>query len=145
MEIGEIASSFNLGVENYDKNFFLINCPADILIDIAKKLKENGFNYMHTVSVVDYTPENKGFQVNYIVENMDKKQLVMLRVNIDGLKVPSLCSVFPSVQPHEREEWEMFGIEFVGNPRLELMLLPDDAKGKFPLRKSYTFEKHKRG
>jgi NADH-quinone oxidoreductase subunit C len=38
----------------------------------------------------------------------------------------------------------MFGVEFVGNPRLEVMLLPDWAQGMFPLRKSYDFKKHRK-
>jgi len=36
----------------------------------------------------------------------------------------------------------MFGVEFVGNPRLEVMILPEWAKGLFPLRKSYTLKKY---
>ncbi|MEO2082514.1 MAG: NADH-quinone oxidoreductase subunit C [Desulfurobacteriaceae bacterium] len=142
----KVKSKFGFESEPYDTNMLLIHGERDKVRPLMEFLKENGFNYPHTVSVVDYTPEGKGFQVNYILENVFEKKFVIVRVELgsEDLSVPSVCDIFPPLQPHEREAWEMFGIEFIGNPRLEVMLLPEWATGLFPLRKSYDFKKHRK-
>jgi len=142
----KVKSEFGLESEAYDTNMLLVRCKREQLRNLMKFLKENGFRYSHTVSVVDYTPKGEGFQVNYILENLNDKKFVMVRVNIpeNDLTVPTVSDIFPPLQPHEREAWEMFGVEFIGNPRLEVMLLPDWAEGWFPLRKSYDFKKHRK-
>ena len=50
--------------------------------------------------------------------------------------VPSIVSVYPGVDWHERETWDMFGIVFDGHPALTRILMPDDWPGH-PQRKDY--------
>jgi len=141
-----IKEKFGFEAEPYDTNKLLVYATKEKVRDLMSFLKSCGFKYPHTVSVVDYTPKGEGFQVNYILENLTEKKLVIVRVNLpeDNLRIPSVCDIYPPLQPHEREAWEMFGIEFVGNPRLEVMILPEWAEGWFPLRKSYDFKKHRK-
>jgi len=40
--------------------------------------------------------------------------------------IPSLIEVFAGSNWHEREAYEMFGIEFNNHPNLTKMYLPDD-------------------
>ena len=142
----KVKSRFGFESEPYDTNFLLVRAERAKIRELMEFLKEEGFRYPHTVSVVDYTPKGEGFEVNYVLENIEQKKFVMVRVKLpeDDLTVPSVCDIFPPLQPHEREAWEMFGVEFVGNPRLEVMILPEWAEGWFPLRKSYDFEKDKK-
>ena len=44
--------------------------------------------------------------------------------------------VYPGADWHERETWEMFGIEFDGHPALRHLYLPFEFEGH-PLRKDY--------
>ena len=142
----KVKEKFGFESEPYDTNILLVHGERNSVRELLKFLKEQGFNYPHTVSVVDYTPKGEGFQVNYLLENLELKKLVMVRVNLpeDDLTIPSVHDIFPPLQPHEREAWEMFGVEFIGNPRLEVMLLPEWAEGWYPLRKSYDFKKHRK-
>jgi NADH-quinone oxidoreductase subunit C len=142
----KIKAEFGFDTESYDTNMLLVHGKRERIRDLMKLLRSYGFKYPHTISVVDYTPKGEGFQVNYIVENLVEKKFVIVRVNLpeNDLRIPSVCDLFPPFQPHEREAWEMFGIEFVGNPRLEVMILPDWAEGLYPLRKSYDFKKHRK-
>jgi NADH-quinone oxidoreductase subunit C len=54
----------------------------------------------------------------------------------DGEPVPSVVSVWPTADWHEREAWDMFGIRFEGHPNLVRILMEDDWDGH-PLRKDY--------
>jgi NADH-quinone oxidoreductase subunit C len=50
--------------------------------------------------------------------------------------IPSIVSIYPGVDWHERETWDMFGIVFDGHPSLTRILMPDDWPGH-PQRKDY--------
>jgi NADH-quinone oxidoreductase subunit C len=50
---------------------------------------------------------------------------------------PSISGVYSGALWHERETWEMFGIEFAGHPRLVNLYLPEDFEGH-PLLKSFN-------
>ncbi len=52
------------------------------------------------------------------------------------LSVDTLLRVFPGVNWHEREAWEMFGINFNGHPDLRHIYLPGEFEGN-PLRKDF--------
>jgi NADH-quinone oxidoreductase subunit C len=50
---------------------------------------------------------------------------------------PSLYPVWPAVDWHERESYDLLGIHYDGHPNLVRILMPDDWLGH-PLRKDYT-------
>lgn len=50
--------------------------------------------------------------------------------------LPSLVPVYPTLDWHERETFDMFGIVFDGHPALTRILMPDDWPGH-PQRKDY--------
>jgi len=54
----------------------------------------------------------------------------------DGEPLDTLVPVYPSVDYHEREAWDMMGIPFTGHPNLRRILLPDYWEGH-PQRKDY--------
>ncbi len=60
---------------------------------------------------------------------------VMVRVN-DGEPVPSVVPVWPTADWHEREQYDLMGIEFSGHPNLKRLIMPSDWDGH-PLRKDY--------
>lgn len=55
----------------------------------------------------------------------------------DNPSIDSIVSLWPGAGWHEREAAEMFGIDFVGNPNLTHLYLPDSFEGH-PLRKSFA-------
>jgi NADH/F420H2 dehydrogenase subunit C len=62
-----------------------------------------------------------------------------LRVQVwveDGEPAPSVVSVWPTADWHEREAYDLFGIVFDGHPDLTRILMDDDWEGH-PLRKDY--------
>ena len=84
------------------------------------------------------TPKPKRFAVNYhLLSISDKPRRVRLQVWIDdGEPVPTVVPVWPTADWHEREAYDLMGIEFAGHPNLKRILMDDDWEGH-PLRKDY--------
>ncbi len=63
-----------------------------------------------------------------------------VRVTVDRDKpvIPSVASIWPTADWHEREAFDLMGIEFSSHPDLRRILCPDDWEG-YPLRKDYEF------
>ena len=57
----------------------------------------------------------------------------------DDLTADSLADVFPPAEWAEREVYDLFGVEFAGNPDMTRILQPDSAT-IFPLRRSFLLE-----
>jgi NADH-quinone oxidoreductase subunit C len=79
------------------------------------------------------------FQVFAMVAStLGAHQRVILKTDVDESdpRAESWVSVYPGADWHERETWEMFGIEFDGHPALRHLYLPFEFEG-FPLRKDY--------
>ncbi|MDB5294642.1 MAG: nuoC [Phycisphaerales bacterium] len=53
-----------------------------------------------------------------------------------GLKVDSVCGVWPAAEWMEREAYDLFGVIFVGHPDLR-RIMTWNGYGNYPLRKDY--------
>jgi NADH:ubiquinone oxidoreductase subunit C len=80
----------------------------------------------------------KRFSLSYhLLALRDDHARVRLQVWVDeGEPVASVVSVWPTADWHEREAWDLFGVNIVGHPNLERILMPEDWEGH-PLRKDY--------
>jgi NADH:ubiquinone oxidoreductase subunit C len=59
------------------------------------------------------------------------------KVDREDPKSNSLINILPSVELFERETYEMLGVYFIGHPRNERFLLPEDWADIPPLRKDF--------
>lgn len=83
-------------------------------------------------------PKPKRFSVSYhLLALRPGAPRVRLQCWVDeGERVPSVVSVWPTCDWHEREQFDLMGIVFEGHPNLTRLLMPDDWEGH-PLRKDY--------
>jgi NADH:ubiquinone oxidoreductase subunit C len=83
-------------------------------------------------------PKPKRFSVSYhLLALREGAPRMRLRCWVDeGEHVPSVVSVWPTCDWHEREQHDLMGIEFDGHPNPTRILMPDDWEGH-PLRKDY--------
>ena len=110
----------------------------DVLRDVCLYLRDQeGFNFLVDLCGVDLAKSNGAarFQVVYYLRNLETKDELRLKVGTDG-SVDTVSDIWPTANWHEREVYDMFGIEFKGHPNLERLYLPEDFEG-FPLRKDY--------
>ena len=83
-------------------------------------------------------PKPKRFSVSYHLLAL-REGAPRLRLQVwcdDGEPVPSVVTVWPTADWHEREAWDMMGIPIDGHPNLERILMEEDWEGH-PLRKDY--------
>jgi len=51
--------------------------------------------------------------------------------------INTICDIWQTANFHEREVYEMFGVNFINHPDLRLLILPDGWEGKNPLLKNF--------
>jgi NADH-quinone oxidoreductase subunit C len=109
----------------------------------AIQLYKQGYTTLISLSAIDFPKENKLEVIASLTgyELAGKPRVVELVTSIsrDNPVITSLTTVFPSAEFHEREAFEMFGIEFKGHPDLRHLLLdPEEYTGIHPLRKDFV-------
>jgi NADH-quinone oxidoreductase subunit C len=113
---------------------------------------------LNGVDYLNYPGADHRFAVNYGLTSVPHNRRLWLKVFLDpaqetgpgtgvrdedaiekgdpGLKIDSVCGVWPGAEWMEREVYDMFGIIFVGHPDLR-RILTWNGYGSYPLRKDY--------
>ena len=116
-----------------------IKVSASSVKEIATALRQDPefqFDYLMCLSGVD---NGKNIlSVVYHLSSMQHRHKITVKVEVpvDKPEVPSVSSIWPTANWHEREAYDLIGIKFTGHPDLRRMLLPEDWDGH-PLRKDY--------
>jgi NADH-quinone oxidoreductase subunit C len=111
--------------------------PAEIVVAAATELNREGFG-LDTITGVDWLADRQMEVVyDYFHPLTGLRAVVRARIPRENPEIPSIASVFPGANWHERETHDFFGIKFLGHPNLTPFLLPEDAT-YHPLRKDYT-------
>jgi len=110
------------------------------IVDTCRVLRDEfGFEMLAAQTAVDYWPEQAPrFHIVYQLNSLSHNRRISLRVPVDGNApiIPTVESVYPNANWHEREIYDMFGIRFEGHSDLRRILMPYDWVGH-PLRKDY--------
>jgi NADH dehydrogenase I D subunit len=79
------------------------------------------------------------FVAIYQLYSLQNQQRLRLSASLSGdpPTVDSVSSIWPAADWHERETFDLFGIQFKGHPEMRRILLPHDWVGH-PLRKDYA-------
>ena len=143
-----LANNFGADVKIVYKKEFRskIMVKPENLVETALFLRNNhGFDHAESASGTDYPADNE-IELNYHLgsySNTDYYPYIVIlstRVNRDDPKSNSLINIFPSVEYHERETYEMLGVYFLGHPRNERFILPEDWADIPPLRKDFRIK-----
>jgi len=109
--------------------------PAQV-VAAAQIMDREGFG-LDAITGVDWIAQNEMEVVyDYFHPTDAVRAVVRTRIPRATPEVPTIISVFPGANWHERETHDFFGITFAGHPNLKPFLLPEDANFH-PLRKDY--------
>lgn len=94
---------------------------------------------------VDYVADDKMACV-YDLYSYDLKHSFAVKVFTprSAPSIPSVVELWSIADWHEREAFDLLGIDFPGHPDLRRILCADDWEG-FPLRKDYVFPREYHG
>lgn len=128
--------------------------PASKLVTIAQLLHTHESTYFDSLACitgVDNGPAQNTMEVIYhlysIPFNLHLALKVIVTRNAEGEalpEIPTLTSIWKGANWHEREAYDLLGINFVGHPDLRRILLPADWEGH-PLRKDYEHQAYYHG
>jgi NADH-quinone oxidoreductase subunit D/NADH-quinone oxidoreductase subunit C/D len=108
------------------------------LLEVATFIRdEMGYDYLSSVTAVDYLPEGKMEVVYHTFRSTGGPALVFkTQTARENSAVPSLVPIYPGAEFQEREAWDLFGIRFEGHPDLRRILLWEGFDGH-PMRKDW--------
>lgn len=146
--INSIQSTFKN--TSYDFDTLKINVDFTSWIDTHKILKKDfNLSFFNWLSAVDWDNEVKtgdapkepvtpSFEILSCLSQTNSNNLVISSTVIskENAEIESLVDVFAGANWHEREAYEMFGINFENHPNLEKLYLPDGYEGN-PMLKSF--------
>lgn len=133
-EFSDVEVRFDL-----DNRVSVIVQPNQV-VDVANYLKhEMGFVHPNMCTGID---RKDSMEVLWHIGNPETNILVVLRASLDrdSPKVSSLTNVWKGFDWHEREAYDMLGIDFLDHPDLRRILMPEGWEG-YPLREDYIYRK----
>ncbi|HSF81494.1 MAG TPA: NADH-quinone oxidoreductase subunit D [Anaerolineales bacterium] len=111
---------------------------SDKLVEVATQLRDElGYDYLSSVTGVDYLPEAKMEVVYHLYKSTGGSALVIkVQTPREISSVPSLVPVYLGAELQEREAWDLLGINFEGHPDLRRILMWEGFHGH-PMRKDW--------
>ncbi|MEY3874739.1 MAG: hypothetical protein RL363_1460 [Bacteroidota bacterium] len=137
-EIKEIISS-TLPSATYDETGEWLN----VIIDskdwkkIAAECRNGALqmDFLFCLTCVDWKTH---LTMVYHLTSTKHRHNIVVKANLDHAmpEIETVCDIWRTAEFHEREVFEMFGVNFLNHPDLRKLILEDDFKG-FPLRKDF--------
>ena len=129
MRIHEFANIF--------KDCEIIGEKIVIKSDLAKTINfiknDCSFNMLKDITAVD-TRDN-GIELIYRMYSTENEEELVISITVNE-ETESISKIFDSAMADEKEIYDLFGINFIGNDELERLYMPESWKGH-PLRKDY--------
>ena len=112
--------------------------PKDWLF-FAKQLRNDDslfFNYLFCLTCIDRMTQ---LTMVYHLSSTKYRHNIVIKSKLDRdiPEIESVSHIWRTADFHEREVYEMFGVNFLNHPDLRLLILPDGWEGKNPMRKDF--------
>jgi len=125
----------------WDRRELTITVAKESIVEACKAAQSAGYNFFEDLTAVDWYPQEPRIQLAYTILSHTLKQRMRIAVRLDSadLNVSTITTIWPAANFYEREIFDLFGVNFVGHPRLTRIMMPDNWEGH-PLRKDYPVE-----
>ncbi|MCX6821290.1 MAG: NADH-quinone oxidoreductase subunit C [Candidatus Aenigmarchaeota archaeon] len=128
--IEELKKNGKVYKEEKNEVWFII--PYKKIGDVMKHVFDSGIIRVSSISGYD-----NGKEIEVIYHLVKENFLLNLKVPVpkDSSEIQTITDMFPGAFLLEKELSEMLGIKIIGHPKPGKLFLPEDFKGKPPLRK----------
>ena len=113
------------------------------LLEIVRWLHDDPsqqYNYLSDITAVEFRDLEQPIEVVWHLRSLPFRRFLRLKVLLAKgapLEVPSVWSVYRAADWMERECYDMFGIRFTGHPDLRRLLMWEQYREGYPLRKDF--------
>jgi NADH:ubiquinone oxidoreductase subunit C len=110
--------------------------------ELMEKLRNDEqlkFDYLFCLTCVDWKTH---LTMVYHLSSTRYRYNIVVKCKLDRVKpeIDTVCDIWRTAEFHEREVFELFGVNFLNHPDLRLLILPEGWEGKNPLRKDFEDE-----
>lgn len=107
--------------------------------DLAEKLRDDPalrLDYLFCLTCIDWKTH---LTMVYHLESTSYRHTIVVKSKLDrsNPQIESVANTWRTAEFHEREVYELFGVNFLNHPDLRLLILPEGWEGKNPLRKDF--------
>jgi len=105
----------------------------------AKQLRNDTnlyFDFLFCLTCIDWKTH---LTMVYHLDSTKFRHNIVVKSKLDVATpaIETVSNIWRTAEFHEREVYEMFGVNFINHPDLRLLILPDGWEGKNPLRKDF--------
>ncbi len=135
----KLAEIFPAAVLDDSSEWINMSIEADTWLSTATALRNNSelaYDYLFNLTCVDWKTHLQ--MVYHLESTRDRYQLVVkVQLKRSSPENETVSPIWRTAEFHEREVYELFGVNFLNHPDLRLLILPDGWEGKNPLRKDF--------
>lgn len=115
--------------------------PSDFraLMEQLRKDEQLAFDYLFCLTCVDFKTH---LTMVYHLSSTRYRYNIVVKSKLDRQQpeIETVCDIWRTAEFHEREVYELFGVNFLNHPDLRLLILPEGWEGKNPMRKDFEDE-----
>jgi NADH-quinone oxidoreductase subunit C len=116
-----------------------VNVESQNWLSFAQLLRKEDtlfFDYLFCLTCIDWKTH---LTMVYHLSSTRFRHNMVVKAKLDRNKpeIETVSHIWRTAEFHEREVYEMFGVDFLNHPDLRLLILPDGWEGKNPLRKDF--------
>ncbi|MBA3648990.1 MAG: NADH-quinone oxidoreductase subunit C [Chitinophagales bacterium] len=133
-----IAESFSSATFEENGEWLSVIIDSDVWQPFAKQIFENPklqFDYLFCLTCVDWKTH---LTMVYHITSTTFRHSMVVKAKLDrnNPEIESVAHLWRTAEFHEREVFDLFGVNFIHHPDLRRLFLTDDWAG-FPLRKDF--------
>ena len=120
-----------------------VNVARERLLEVVRWLHDDPqqqYDYLSDVTAVEFRDLERPLEVVWHLRSLPRRRFLRLKVELPRgtpLEVDSVWSVYRGADWLERECYDMFGIRFNGHPDLRRILMWEQYREGYPLRKDF--------
>jgi NADH-quinone oxidoreductase subunit C len=133
------SATFEEGGDSIAIGWLNINVEPKDWLSFAKHLRNDDslfFDYLFCLTCIDWKIH---LTMVYHLTSTKYRHNIVVKSRLDKYnpEIETVSKIWKTADFHEREVYEMFGVNFLNHPDLRLLILPDGWEGKKPMLKDF--------
>jgi NADH-quinone oxidoreductase subunit C len=133
------TATFEEGGDPIAIGWLNVNVAAIDWLPLATQLRNDAsllLDYLFCLTCIDWKTH---LTMVYHLSSTRYRHNIVIKSKLDrnNPAIETVSHIWRTADFHEREVYEMFGVNFLNHPDLRLLILPDGWEGKNPMRKDF--------